>query len=461
MDQRDYVRRILEDLTGQNVPFEPPDLSGAPLFGDNDQALGYSQLHELLLLYGLDRVTPAFFAFLRTGATDYTPGDGFDSLGVFEEGVQRFRKMALLLYGNVKFAFKTLSTDPDLLAQDLESLAEVREDRFAQRHHPILPVKPIAPDEAYLTGYLIEGELRRRLDDDPSDGEAQALDRRRQAIVKEATENQKAYLASDHLDVYVATSMRERHEFLSISHLVDEIFGDSAVKNLNLRWFDPTQAYCASRIDKGLAEALMLRRAKCTIYLAQELDTLGKDSELASTLAQGKPVIAYVPEADEEFLANHFKNLQRADPGSDLPSLLLEQLRVFDPNAAWRDQVVRKWCDEPESADLTELKKRLSDRIRAHYDRRATTLKESHPLGIQVNLTTGVANGVLVVRNARDCARLVRAIVTQTLDFDLETSPESKDVFLREKISGSIFRVMTGDAMLTNTFWNYYLEPAE
>jgi hypothetical protein len=50
----------------------------------------------------------------------------------------------------------------------------------------------------------------------------------------------------------------------------------------------PTQAYCSDRIDKGIAEALMLKRAQCTIYLAQESDTLGKDSELASTLAQGK-----------------------------------------------------------------------------------------------------------------------------------------------------------------------------
>jgi hypothetical protein len=32
------------------------------------------------------------------------------------------------------------------------------------------------------------------------------------------------------------------------------------------------------------------------------------------------------------------------------------------------------------------------------YDHRARTLMTSHPLGIQANLVTGVANGVLVVR---------------------------------------------------------------
>lgn len=39
----------------------------------------------------------------------------------------------------------------------------------------------------------------------------------------------------------------------------------------------------------------MLKRARCTIYMAQETDTFGKDSELATTLAQGKPVIVFCP----------------------------------------------------------------------------------------------------------------------------------------------------------------------
>ena len=39
---------------------------------------------------------------------------------------------------------------------------------------------------------------------------------------------------------------------------------------------------------------------------------------------------------------------------------------------------------------------------------------------------------------------------------------ESKEyTVLREKISRCIYRVMTTDAMLTNTFWNFYIDPAE
>src|SRR5690606_33430392 len=137
----------------------------------------------------------------------------------------------------------------------------------------------------------------------PDDQDTRALEERRGQVVAQGIRNQSAYLVSDHLDVYVATSMREQHEYLLVSQFCRQLFSHEMLAPLKLRWFDPTQAYCRDRIDKGLAEALMLKRAKCTIYLVQETDTLGKDSELASTLAQGKPVIAFVPSADEGYVA--------------------------------------------------------------------------------------------------------------------------------------------------------------
>jgi len=105
----------------------------------------------------------------------------------------------------------------------------------------------------------------------------------------------------------------------------------------------------------------------------------------------------------------------------------------------------------------------LIEKTREHYDTRARTLRESHPLGIQVNLDTGVANGVLVVRTIADCAELIYRIITKTLAFRIEEKAVGKVVYhlLRETVSDSVFRVMTGDAMLTNSFWNFYLEPSE
>ena len=67
---------------------------------------------------------------------------------------------------------------------------------------------------------------------------------------------------------------------------------------------------------------------------------------------------------------------------------------------------------------------------------------------------------LLVVRKVDECARLVKAIIRRMLEFRV-TEEENGSILLREALSGSVFRVLTGDAMLMNAFWNFYLEPSE
>jgi hypothetical protein len=79
---------------------------------------------------------------------------------------------------------------------------------------------------------------------------------------------------------------------------------------------------------------------------------------------------------------------------------------------------------------------------------------------VESRLTESVANGVLVVRSVPDCAELIFRIVTGRLEFRIEKKLLSgvEYHFLRETISDSVFRVMTGDAVLTNSFWNFTLK---
>jgi len=207
----------------------------------------------------------------------------------------------------------------------------------------------------------------------------------------------------------------------------------------------------------------MLKRATCTIYLAQESDTFGKDSELASTLAQGKPVIAFIPEGDNEYIDELLGDLQAIYPEKDETYRILEHIKGFAPSLVLNDMQLTQWLCRITKANAKEVKKRLRKIVCDLYNKRAKSLRDTHPLGLQVNLSTGVANGVLVVRTVDQCAKLVRSILTKTMKFDLELVKKENGeyLFLREKISHSIFRVVTGDAMLTNTFWNYYLEQAE
>ena len=433
------------------------------LFDHDHRAIGYSQFNEILLLMGYDRITHAFFQYLIDGSTLYTPGSALSSLEQLREGVDRFRKLALLLFGNVKFAFKHLSRDTEQLNDWLWRLSPRDEEELSTRHDPVQSLLPIQGEDTYFLGYIVQRELKRRLEENPDDHEAQAAEAKRREIVGNGIRNHEAYLASDHLDVYVATSMRERHEYLLVHDWTQQIFQHPKLSTLKLRWFDPTQAYCQDRIDKGLSEALMLKRAKCTLYFVQETDTLGKDSELASTLAQGKPVIAFVPQPSPNDVEALISKLKTLYPEKSESSILLDQLRIFEPEAAWKDPAVRIWLDNPANLDPEKIKIRLFDSVSNHYERRAKVLREDHPLGIQVNLDTGVANGVLVVRSVSDCAELIWRVVTKNLDFVLDTQiiDGHEYVFLRETVSGCVYRVMTGDAMLTNAFWNFYLEPDE
>jgi len=132
-------------------------------------------------------------------------------------------------------------------------------------------------------------------------------------------------------------------------------------------------------------------------------------------------------------------------------------IEQFETDRIWRTlpdpQAVQSFR-AAHGADLVRLCRIVAASEARIYDRRARTLMISHPLGIQVNLATGVANGVLVVRTIPQCAELLRRVVTNALEFDLTETPAMW--YLEERISGCVYRVVTKDRKLTNCFWNFY-----
>jgi hypothetical protein len=452
------VKELIQELTGQSAPFNR-EIEQQAIDLLDGEGIGYSQMNEILLTLGLDRMSKSLFQYLVNGTPNYVSGAAIRTVEGLSSGVERFRKSAAIRYGNIKYAFKYWAAlEEEYFAREVRLLDPVDESEYSRRHEPLMPINEISGAEAYYLGYMIQRELERRLAENPQDSDACAEQQRRNEIISKGEQNQIAYLASDHMDVYVATSMRERHEYMMVNEFVRHVFEDERLIRLKLRWFDPTQAFCRDRIDKGLAEALMLKRATCTLYLAQENDTLGKDSELASTLAQGKPVIAYIPEITDT--ASYVDNLLAMVGGPVATCIqILTQLRVFAPEMAWKDAEVMGWVNDPQSMDQDRAKRRLGEVIRQHYDKRACTLRDTHPLGVQVNLWTGVANGVLVARSADQCAELIWRVMTNRLEFDLEEKHIGGDKYLLlvEKTTRSVYRVVSGNTFLTNAFWNFYL----
>jgi len=130
-----------------------------------------------------------------------------------------------------------------------------------------------------------EGELTRRFEEQFG---------RFYAARQRASRNTELYLSMvNDLDVYVATSMRNRQNFRDMADACELIFGDERLANLHLRYFDPTMSAAKGHEDKGLIECLMVKCAKVLVYCEGEKESYGKDAEAAMALSLGKPVIFY------------------------------------------------------------------------------------------------------------------------------------------------------------------------
>lgn len=359
------------------------------------------------------------------------------SLEEFESAVVRYRIKAMWLYGNFRFAFKKFATSRKAEFEALISKTLPIPESVYTSREPFGDIEPIPTADLDLLGYITGTNLKVALENltalkDAKDvdeelkriGEnnlsrmvtvlqryhpeapqklqglnksqiAQLVDKlatamqdveKRQLAARQiGKRNTHRYLSLPDLDVYVATSMRETDDFISQHQFIGKVFSDPQVSELKLRYFDPTLSFTDDRISKGLVEMLMLRRAKVTIYSAGKEDTLGKDSELASTLAQGKAVLAYVPSGEE---------------------------------------------------------------------RRFKTFRDNHPLGLQIDVTTGVAHGIIVVRSPEECAKMLRKVMLRTRTFTIRH--ESNNYLLVEEETGSVVRVVSDDPYLTHAFWTYF-----
>lgn len=533
---RDGLRLLLGHLCGETVEVGCTQPANGPEDCGNCQScmnwnvlserlklesLRLEDLNDILILVDQFPVSNAFFSMF------FSQGDKEISFEELKTGVLRFEGFAILLFGNVRFAYRKLrSLSKESLERKMEGLnrpasAVLKEDFEPRRKSLPLPAE-ISGTSTWQLGYIARNKADREitmyaamavrlgLEDAEtllagktpqirelyaqlsnrvsSDGIWKRLypkfDVVRQAIdalqseIKESRRrgwlNTSHYLALDYMDVYVATSMRERWEFEDVHATANAIFSHRVLQTLNLRYFDPTQSFLENRVDKGIVEALMLKRARATIYMAQETDTFGKDSELATTLAQGKPVIVFVPEINVDEYAKlvslrPLAYLQRRLPqllaDERIPSVSVAEVLEFLKKAAGFDPFFQI-IGEEETIFLQEKKldkekfkmcEVLAKAEKELFDSRARSLQKSHPLAIQVQLETGVANGVLVVRSVDLCAELLEKLLTNACEYTFDVKREKGILCLVEKISNSPFRVVTENSTVSNAFWSRYL----
>ena len=320
-----------------------------------------------------------------------------------------------------------------------------------------------------------------------------------------ALRNLSRYLAADHMDVYVATSMRTAADFISVNHFVNKLFSHELIRPLKLRYFNPTQSWIDDRVAKGLVEALMLKRASMTIYMAQKSDTFGKDSEASVALGQGKPVIVYVPkleipnildseelfELERNSLIERYNQIPEEDDADEtmddqalVAGILKYNLEKQDDEILidcvrryWADfdlytevdrfnpderELYRSWLDavihDDENGEIPEdIKEPLVGMLVAtsvNFEKRAKVFREVHPLALQVILSSGVLNGILVVRTGQQCAKILESIMKN--DLDLESKKDDDNYRVVERDTGSTIRVISRHVLLRNSFDAHY-----
>ena len=211
------------------------------------------------------------------------------------------------------------------------------------------------------------------------------LGKRFETAREAALQNTRLYLSMvGDLDVYVATSMRNREDFRTMAAFCDRVFGDPDLQALHARYFDPTLSGAGGHEDKGLIECLMVKCSKALVYSAGSRDSWGKDAEASMALSLGKPVIFF---CTEEVRRNLFQSV--------------------------------------------------------------------HPLTRLINFSTGVAVGAMIVTREEQVVELLRRILTNTLEYEIQ-QPHEGYLRLLEKVSGCTVRLQTSDKLLRETFWNYY-----
>lgn len=526
----------------------------------------FDTLREIQVFYGIRPVSQQFFS-------SYFKADSFQDIGQFSAAVKRYQAQAIRLFPTFMQAYEEMNRASDLAKlvavlgtrsldeyrdrapwnrvenidearlRDLGYIAAAKLDQERKEREELVKwlrdmatfirqngrasVEEFKPKrrremESLLRKFgsrLSHGPMSVLFSPAPEELEAEAerlapkdeIDRARIADTPAAgLRNLSQYLAADHMDVYVATSMREDSDFVSVNRFVLHLFEHAEVKPLKLRYFNPTQSWVEDRIAKGLVEALMLRRSAATIYMAQKGDTFGKDSEASVALGQGKPVIVYVPklvvpelqldsselaQSSEEELHNILRKIdpdevsQTMDREAMLGAILNRRL-AGGTDEQIADAVARHWADfglDGETDRFKETRGKYLEWLRGvtskpnapppipeglradiegtlvatavRFERRASLFREKHPLALQVILSTGVLNGILVARSVDSCAALLRRVFENSLDLELVRGEESYRLI--ERTTQSTIRVISKHHLLANAFASYYADQTQ
>lgn len=365
-------------------------------------------LNTILSAYGLDaRVEEPFTHFFFGRQTTGAEGEYLE-VAELDKGVRFFVKIVLWKFGSHLRALQALGSEEDIRGRladcPLKELGHLDRQLSELRYRRVPQIEELSSEECHRLGYTI------------SEGKA-SLAETSQAQTK-GRANAEAYLYSDSIDIYLAGSMRGGN-FSEFGVVSSRIQGHLRSQHrISPVIFDPAICWYESSFDKGLLEALMLKRSCMGVMIAGENDSFGKDSEVAHLLSQGKPVVVLVPHQDNQLRLRTFRD--------DHP------LRIqVNPSTGVAHGLIA--VDSIETCCLV-VEDILLHKLETHVDYDYRTERD---------ISTGVAEGT------------PKGSVTALLYYPKgSTQTEVTNGSGR----GSVLRVVSQELPLTRVFWNRYFE---
>ncbi|MEM9452666.1 MAG: hypothetical protein AAGF11_00705 [Myxococcota bacterium] len=121
---------------------------------------------------------------------------------------------------------------------------------------------------------------------------------------------------------------------------------------------------------------------------------------------------------------------------------------------AWLDTVTNNDVSEPVPVGIRDQLVGILVAVATNFEKRAKIFREIHPLALQVILSTGVLNGILVARSLDACANILASLLRN--DLDLKLDPGDDNYRLIESSTRSTIRVISRHKLITNAFSTFY-----
>lgn len=437
---------------------ETPSLVFDRLSSIEDDPLSLAQFNQLLLLTHEAGATSGFFQYYWFSTPEHvydvkrvpgfdkawTRGHSIQSMEHLYWGLYRFYTDALLFFGNIRAAYRMLRTMSD--SELIQFFSDRRFDTaLLEGRGPGLSLETIARDDRYLISEMACKSYE--ADEQGVAGLQQALVEAfasfrkgggRRATVRQLLEGD--FLAANYAD--------RQQEFLFSS----EEMGDTEIgseDDLESRFGE-----IARRFTEARRKAL--RNTELYLSMVDQLDVYVATSMRSRDDFRQMAQLCETVFSDERLQRLHIRyfdpTLSAAKGHMDkglIECLMVKCAKALVYCAGEKESYGK---DAECAMALSQGKPVIFLCDEAQRER---FYRDVHPLSRLIDFDTGVPVGAMVTSQPHQVAELLHRIFMNAMEYELE-HPKPGLVQLRENLTKSVVRFQTNDALLRETFLNYY-----